>query len=150
MRASRTVVSGLWSNDELLVLCTTYKEWSKISGLNSTNRHLLHQMATQKWINLSNRCFELGINRSTNQCNDKWDQTRVDFEKVYNYEKNVPSGKPSFWSYPEGEAKRLFKLKTIMKREVYDHIISWLPGASRDVAPKNLMDGTMLNNPSNI
>ena len=148
--AGRNVACGPWSNDELLVLCTANKEWSKISGLNSTNRHFLHQMATQKWINLLDHFFELGINRSANQCNDKWDQTRVDFEKVYDYEKNVPSGNPSFWSYPEGEAKRLFKLKTIMKREVYDHIISWLPKTSHDVAPENLMDRTMLNDPSGM
>ena len=145
--ASRSVASGPWSNDELLVFCTAYKEWSKRSGPNSTKRHLLHQMATEKWINLSDRCFELGINRSANQCNNKWDQTRTNFKEVYDYEKDVSNGRPSFWSYPEGEAKRLFKLKTIMKRKVYDHIISWLPRAFCDVAPENIMDTTMLNNP---
>ena len=97
---------------------------------------------------MSAHCFELRINRSANQCNNKWDQTRADFKKVYDYKKDVPSGKPSFWSYCEGEAKRLFKLKTTMKREVYDHIISWLPRASHDVALENVMDRTMLNNPS--
>ena len=132
----------------MLVLCTAYQEWSERSGPSSTNRHLLHQTATEKWISLSDRCFELGINRSANQCNNKWNQTRADFKKVYDYEKEVPSGKPSFWSYPKGEVKRLFKLKTIMKREVYDHINSWLPKASCDVAPENVMDTTMLNNPS--
>ena len=99
---------------------------------------------------MSDRCFELGINRSANQSNIKWDQTRADFKKIYDYEKEVPSGKPSFWSYPESGAKRLFKLKTIMKREVYDHINSWLPRASCDVASENVMDTTLLNNPSGM
>ena len=79
VRASHNVASGSWSNNELLVFCTAYKEWSERSGLNSTNRHLLHQTATEKWISLSDRCFELGINRSANQCYNKWDQTRADF-----------------------------------------------------------------------
>ena len=58
VRGGHNVASGAWSNDELLVLCTAYQEWSERSGLNSANRHLLHQTATKKWISLSDRCFE--------------------------------------------------------------------------------------------
>ena len=67
VRAGRNVASRPWSNDELLVLCIAYKEWSERSGPSSTNRHLLHQTASKKWISLSNRCFELGMRKSMQQ-----------------------------------------------------------------------------------
>ena len=120
---------------------------SETSGPHSTNRHVAHQTSTQKWDNIFERCYELGISRSSNRCSNKWEQMRSDFKKVYDYESDIPSGRPSFWFYLEGEAKKLFKLKTIMKKEVYDQFASWFPQASRDIQSKNLMDTTTFNNP---
>ena len=120
----RPLSFGPWTNDEILVLCTTYKEWWESRGPTASTRISLHETQTQKWENLSDRCYQLRCYRSPNQCQNKWDQTRVDFKKVYDYESKIPSGKPSFWTYSQKNGKKIFKLKTVMKKEVYDYICS--------------------------
>jgi hypothetical protein len=123
-------------------------EWYAERGPGSSNRHIHHQTTAQKWDTISERCNDMGVVRTPGQCKDKWDHTRKDFKKVWNYEQNTPSGRSNFWAMTGSEGKSTLKLSTIMAKDVYDQLCSWLPGQSREFDTQNFMDTTAMNNPS--
>jgi hypothetical protein len=128
----RVYTRGQWSMNEPLTLCTVYKEWYAEQGPNSSNCHIHHQTTTQKWDIISEQCNDMDVVKTLDQCKDKWDYTRKDFKKVWDYEKHTPSGRLSFWAMTGSEGKSALKLSTIMAKEVYDQLCSWLPCQSRE------------------
>jgi hypothetical protein len=94
----RVYTRGQWSMNELLTLYNVYMEWYAERGLGSSNYHIHHQTTTQKWDTISKRCNDMGVVITPDQCKDKWDHTRKDFKKVWDYEQNTPNGRLSFWA----------------------------------------------------
>lgn len=74
---------------------------------------------------------------------DKWKGTKSNFTKVWDYERNIPSGERSYWIMDAKECK-VIKCRGTMKCEVYDHMASWLLNASRSMDPTRDMDSTTM------
>jgi hypothetical protein len=55
-----------------------------------------------------------------------------------NYDKNIPSGMPSFRNMPKLEKKKKFNLKTNFLNEVFKRLTTWLPSISRQMYPENV------------
>ena len=104
----------------------------------------LHKPGHERWAIVSKICFQQGISRSPQQCQDKFEGVRGDFQKIWDYEKNILSGKKSYWVMDAGEKKAIKGLKANMLKEIYDYIASWLPNSSRSTNPADVIDS--LNN----
>ncbi|GAQ82880.1 hypothetical protein KFL_001270220 [Klebsormidium nitens] len=58
--------------------------------------------ANEKFEKIQERLSKLQppVLRTASQIEDKWDRLAGDFRKVFDWDKNTPSGKPSYWDMP--------------------------------------------------
>ena len=115
---------------EVLILLDAKKlDWlaygSKMVG--SRAFHLLHN---QLWAAIVEKCWAQGVQRSSQQCLNKLEGLRSNWQIVWDYEKNILSGKKGYLEMDLGKKKDL-KTKAIVQKKVYDNISSWLPLSSR-------------------
>jgi hypothetical protein len=135
----RVYKKGPWNTSDLMVMLAVKKTNWFTYGPGAGSK-ALHKPGHERWAFVSENCFQQGIGRSGQQCQDKFEGVRGDFQKIWDYEKNIPSGKKSYWVMDTGEKKAIRGLKATMHREVYDYIASWLPGSSRSTDPIDLID----------
>ncbi|GAQ93669.1 hypothetical protein KFL_017880010 [Klebsormidium nitens] len=77
--------------------------------------------AAEKFTMISERLAQLDppVYRTISQIEDKWDRMTSDFKKVYDWDKQPPSGKPSYWNMPQ-EMKRDQKMPPAFTKALFD------------------------------
>jgi hypothetical protein len=131
---------GPWSlHDALIMLDARQIDW--MAHQPGCGPRTAHQTQSVRWTMIAEKCLAKGVSRSPQQCQDKWEAVRSDFQKVWDYENNIPSGKKSYWEMDSGEKKQL-KTKAVVLIKIYNFLVSWLPASSRAVDPTEVMDTT--------
>jgi hypothetical protein len=120
-------------------------EWYVELGLGSTNYYIHHQITTHKWDTIF-KCAK--VVKTLDQCKNKWDHTWKDFKRIWDNNQNTPSRRSSFWAITGLEGESTFKLTTIIPKQAYFQLRSWLLDQSREFDTQNLMDTIILKNPS--
>ncbi|KAH7515460.1 trihelix transcription factor ASR3 [Ziziphus jujuba] len=115
---------GNWTIQETLILITAkkldeerrYKARSAPPDPTSTST----TKGELRWKWVENYCWSQGCLRSSNQCNDKWDNLLRDYKKVREYESNAQSKPdlPSYWNM-EKQDRKLRNLPSNMALEVF-------------------------------
>jgi hypothetical protein len=98
--------------------------------------------ASQRWDEISNELKMQGVNQTDDQCKSKWERLVTDFKKVFDYQKDKPSGRPQYFALTCKERKRL-NLPPSFDEEIYNLMECWLPN-QQAVNPdrRNLMDSS--------
>ena len=65
--------------------------------------------------------------RTPDLCKEKWNHTRKNFKRMWDYEQNIPNGRSSFWTMTRLKDKSTLKLNTMVPKQVYDQLCSKLP-----------------------
>ncbi|KAG6553903.1 hypothetical protein Mapa_004820 [Marchantia paleacea] len=115
-REGRVYKKTNWSVTECLVLQAAKRE--------ENDKHDKHRGAKEKWLAIEDYCWEHDVHRSGQQCKDRWYRMALEFKKVYEYQRAIPSGKPSFWQLSGSERKEA-RLPIVFHQEIYDAMVDW-------------------------
>ncbi|KAF3431014.1 hypothetical protein FNV43_RR25744 [Rhamnella rubrinervis] len=112
---------GNWTIQETLILITAKKldEDRRIKA-SSAPMDPTTTKGELRWKWVENYCWNHGCLRSSNQCNDKWDNLLRDYKKVREYDSKVQSNGdlPSYWNM-EKQDRKLRNLPSNMAMDVF-------------------------------
>lgn len=120
-RMGRLYKKSNWAVEEMLVLQAAKRE--------DRDRHERGSKSSQnpaqdRWNWIEDYCWTLGVQRSAQQCHDKWEVISTAYKKVYNIEKYVCSGQKSYWNMLPEERKKN-KLPPNFQREIFNALLEW-------------------------
>ncbi|KAH9327964.1 hypothetical protein KI387_000072, partial [Taxus chinensis] len=92
--------------------------------------------SSEKWKIVQKYCVAHGLNRTPNQCRDRWEHIQPDFKKIRDYEANIPSGHDSYWTMTVQERNDK-KLPPKYPEEVF-HSMEVNFGQDRAINPGNI------------
>jgi hypothetical protein len=77
--------------------------------------------SAEKYGRIVDRLFKLEppVIRTPSQVEDKWDRLAADFRKVFDWDKNIPSGKPAYWDMPPN-VKKEYRLPPVFSKPLFD------------------------------
>ncbi|KAH9314569.1 hypothetical protein KI387_023196 [Taxus chinensis] len=75
--------------------------------------------STEKWKIVQNYCSSHGVDRTANQCRDRWEHVLPDFKRIRDYESHIPSGHDSYWNMTTRERIDR-KLPANYAKEIFD------------------------------
>jgi glutathionylspermidine synthase len=82
-----------------------------------------HKSAAERWQWMEDYCWAHAVERSAQQCRDRWERMSADFKKVGDFEKHNRSG-PSYWQMSIDERKHK-KLPSNFQQEVFHSLLEW-------------------------
>ncbi|XP_015894307.3 trihelix transcription factor ASR3 [Ziziphus jujuba] len=116
----RDYKKGNWTIQETMILITAKKldEERRIKPASTSLDPTTKGELRWKWV--ENYCWSHWCLRSSNQCNDRWDNLLRDYKKVREYESNAQSRTdlPSYWNL-EKHDRKLWNLPSNMALEVF-------------------------------
>lgn len=120
-RMGRVYKKGYWVVEEMMVLQGAKRE--------DRDRHEHgvkgnQNSAQERWNWIEDKCWNNGVQRSAQQCHDKWEVISTAYRKVYNNEKYVCHGQKSYWIMSTDERKKN-KLPPNFQREVFNALLDW-------------------------
>ncbi|KAL2653448.1 hypothetical protein R1flu_021576 [Riccia fluitans] len=101
-----------------------------------------HKSAAERWQWIEDYCWEQRVERSAQQCRDRWERMSADFKKVGDLEKQVPRGGISYWQMSIDERKNK-KLPSNFPQEIFHALGEWFV-RSREVDPNDIVIDTSL------
>jgi hypothetical protein len=151
-RMGRMYRKSSWSLEEMLALQVAKREDRERHGSNSNSHHNHNLKATtvaaaqERWNWIEDYCWALGVQRSAQQCHDKWEGISTAFKKVYNHDKlfsssssaaaaaassevHKKSSSSSYWQM-SGEERKKHKLPANFPRELFMAVMEWQTGKS--------------------
>lgn len=120
-RGGRLYKKSNWVVEEMLVLQAAKRE--------DLHRHERgakgsQNAAQERWNWIEDFCWASGVQRSAQQCHDKWEVISTAYKKVYNNEKYVCNGQKSYWNMSPEERKRN-KLPPNFQKEIFTALLEW-------------------------
>jgi hypothetical protein len=82
----------IWNMSEILILFDARKNDWLAYGPGIASSRALYLPHNQQWAGIAKKCWEQGIQCSNQQCLDKWEALRFNWQKEWDYERNIPSG----------------------------------------------------------
>lgn len=121
-RHGRVYKKSNWTLIELQVLQTAKREdHEKQLKADSKEKH---KSAAERWQWIEDYCWEYGVERSAQQCRDRWERMSADFKKLGDFEKHVPTGGISYWQMSI-EDRKVRKLPSNFQQEVFQALGEW-------------------------
>lgn len=120
-RCGRIYKKSNWVVEEMLILQAAKREdlhRHERSGKGSQNP------AQERWNWIEDYCWASGLQRSAQQCHDKWEVISTAYKKVYNNEKHACNGHKSYWNMTPEERKRN-KLPPNFQKEIFNALLEW-------------------------
>ncbi|KAL3685324.1 hypothetical protein R1sor_003346 [Riccia sorocarpa] len=142
-RHGRGYKKSNWTLAELQVLQTAKREDQK-RQLNVDPKEK-HKSAAERWQWIEDYCWEHRVERSAQQCRDRWERMSADFKKVGDFEKQVPRGGVSYWHMSIDDRKTK-KLPSNFQQEIYHALGEWFV-RSRAVDPHDIVIDTSVPTP---
>jgi hypothetical protein len=101
--------------------------------------------ASQRWAQIREDFAKNGVERTSQQVKSKWEKLTTDWKKVYDYQRNKPSGQPGYFEM-ESDQKKDFNLPAQFDQEIFNLLECWYP-EQRAVNPDraNLMDSCTIH-----
>eukprot|EP01018_Ginkgo_biloba_P025469 Gb_25759 [translate_table: standard] len=56
-----------------------------------------NKSSSEKWEDISIYCQSNALEQIATQCKDRWEHIQLDYKKINDYERNIPSGHDSYW-----------------------------------------------------
>jgi hypothetical protein len=105
-----------WSHGEVMALFDAKKAESDRSDIEMPGKKV--KFSQERWDGVAEFVKTKGCSKSAAQCKDKWEKIWPMFRKIFDWEKEVSSGKPSYWTmlgdereqegFPRGFDKELY------------------------------------------
>lgn len=121
-RKDRMYKKGPWSVTEMLVLQSAKKEDVVRAGKGAPRDK--HRTAQEKWQSIEDYCWSHLVQRSAQQCQDKWESMSAEFKKVKDYESGTLQGQKSYWQMTIDERKGV-RVPPNFQKEVYQALLEW-------------------------
>ncbi|CAM6097005.1 unnamed protein product [Calypogeia fissa] len=121
-RHGRAYKKSNWTLAELQVLQTAKRE-DQDKQLKAESKEK-HKSAAERWQWIEDYCWDHGVERSAQQCRDRWERMSADFKKVGDFEKHVPRGGISYWQMTIEDRKNK-KLPSNFQQEVFHSLGEW-------------------------
>ena len=150
LEAGRIYSRGKWSLSDYLVFIAC-KQIDFFVYTDTNNRRTLMTTSSERWSKLEENMVTRSVIRSKSQCQEKWKILANDFKKVYDYQKNIPSGQKTYFQMDILERKNHLSVrfpKIPLAIKVYDAIPECYPRCSRAVDPGNLPFNSLSASPT--
>lgn len=120
-RCGRLYKKSNWVVEEMLVLQAAKRE-----DFHRHDRGMkgIQNPVQERWNWIEDYCWASGVQRSAQQCHDKWEVISTAYKKVYNNEKYACNGHKSYWNMSPEERKRN-KLPPNFQKEVFSALLEW-------------------------
>jgi hypothetical protein len=129
-----------WSETEICVLIEA-KRIERERELHATLKERM-KSADRRWEEVAQALSRQGFSRTTAQIKSKWERLIVDFKKKFDYQRNKPSGQPSYFEM-DREQHLEFLLPPSFSQEVYNWLECWFPNQrSVNIPRSSLMDSS--------
>lgn len=121
-RKDRMYKKGPWNIPEMLILQSAKKEDVVRAGKGAPRDK--HRTAQEKWQSIEDYCWAHFVQRSAQQCQDKWESMSAEFKKVKDYECGMLTGQKSYFQMTIDERKG-FRVPPNFQREVFQALWEW-------------------------
>ncbi|KAG0559789.1 hypothetical protein KC19_10G129200 [Ceratodon purpureus] len=121
-RKERVYKKGPWSVPEMLALQSAKREDVERVGKGAPREK--HRTAQEKWQSIEDFCWLRFVQRSAQQCQDKWESMSAEFKKVKDFESGTLHGQKSYWLMTIDERKA-FRVPPNFQKEVYTSLWEW-------------------------
>lgn len=120
-RCGRIYKKSNWVVEEMLILQAAKRE-----DLHRHERGMKGSQnpAQERWNWIEDYCWASGVQRSAQQCHDKWEVISTAYKKVYTNEKYSCNGHKSYWNMSPEERKRN-KLPPNFQKEIFNALLEW-------------------------
>ncbi|GAQ78154.1 hypothetical protein KFL_000080600 [Klebsormidium nitens] len=117
---------AVWGVYDVEMLNAQLKEHEEMLRDKSTGIKYRSMSAAEKFERIAERLSKLDppVIRTPSQVEDKWDRLAADFRKVFDWDKNTPSGKPAYWDMPPDQKKE-YRLPPAFSKQLFDSMF-WL------------------------
>ncbi|KAG6547895.1 hypothetical protein Mapa_010715 [Marchantia paleacea] len=135
-----------WTVGECLVLQAAKREdYERQSNGGPKEKH---KTAAERWQAVEDFCWTHNVQRSGQQCKDRWEKMSADFKKIYDYERHVLNGHMHYWQMTL-EEKKVKRLPNTFFQEVYNGLSQWFTrGRGADTGNGNQENlGSLLREP---
>lgn len=140
LAARRVYKVGKWTPSETLILVQC-KQMNREKYSLGGNKRTLMTSAIERYSAMEEEMVKRGVMRSKNQIQEKWEQLGADFKKVYDYEKHIPSGRPSYFQMSPQERKQSTRRKfpkAALDEGVFKALCEWFPIKLQSLDSDNL------------
>lgn len=135
----RDYSKSVWGTREMLVLSAAKENESEKLKLPGEREKRKHLTGAEKWREIENFCWAHMVQRSSEQCKDKWEAMLSAFKKVHDHEEGVQAGVlgKSYWDLSGeerrevGAARGEAKFPVKFEKDVYSHMARWLGQRAR-------------------
>jgi hypothetical protein len=112
---------AVWGLYDVEMLNAQLKEHEEMLRDKSTGIKYRSMSAAEKFERIAERLSKLDppVIRTPSQIEDKWDRLAADFRKVFDWDKNTPSGKPAYWDMPPDQRKE-YRLPPAFSKALFD------------------------------
>ena len=93
-----------WSHAEVMALFDAKKTEADRSDIEMPGKKV--KFSQERWDCVAEFVKIKGCTKSAAQCKDKWEKIWPMFRKIFDWEKQVSSGKPSYWTMLGDERER--------------------------------------------
>lgn len=121
-RKDRIYKKGPWSVPEMLVLQSAKREDVVRAGKGAPG--IKHRTAQEKWQSIEDYCWLHFVQRSAQQCQDKWESMSAEFKKVKDFECGTLPGQKPYWQMTIDERKSV-RVPPNFQKEVYTALWEW-------------------------
>lgn len=121
-RKDRIYKKGPWSVPEMLVLQSAKREDVVRAGKGAPG--IKHRTAQEKWQSIEDYCWVHFVQRSAQQCQDKWESMSAEFKKVKDFECGTLPGQKPYWLMSIDERKSV-RVPPNFQKEVYTALWEW-------------------------
>lgn len=121
-RKDRIYKKGPWSVSEMLVLQSAKREDVVRAGKGAPG--IKHRTAQEKWQSIEDYCWSHFVQRSAQQCQDKWESMSAEFKKVKDFECGILPGQKPYWHMTIDERKSV-RVPPNFQKEVYTALWEW-------------------------
>ena len=121
-RKDRIYKKGPWSVPEMLVLQSAKREDVVRAGKGVPG--IKHRTAQEKWQSIEDYCWGHFVQRSAQQCQDKWESMSAEFKKVKDFECAILAGQKPYWLMTIDERKSV-RVPPNFQKEVYTALWEW-------------------------
>eukprot|EP01018_Ginkgo_biloba_P007934 Gb_41441 [translate_table: standard] len=128
-----------WSVAETLILIDAKRHEKDLYNTSGVMRKT--KSSNEKWQDISIYCQANAVERTANQCKDRWEHTQPDYKKINDYERNIPSGHDNYWQMTSVD-RTLKKLPSKYNEEIFQAMENNF-GQDRTINPRNLVEDSL-------
>jgi hypothetical protein len=111
---------AVWGMYDVDMLNAQMREHEEMLRDKSTGIKYRSMSSAEKFERIADRLSKLEppVIPTPSQVEDKWDRLAADFRKVFDWDKNTPSGKPAYWDMPS-DLKKEYRLPPAFSKSLF-------------------------------